>query len=86
MCLIQPLKFITLKTGCFKMPRLQAPRLQTGVFQTGITVASGQNLMVEILWGNLVLFNLKTHILKYITMKLLHCALCKKKVICTRAC
>ena len=41
MRLIQSLKFRKLKTGCFKMPRLQAPRLQTGVFQTGITVASG---------------------------------------------
>ena len=36
MSLIQPLNFRTLKTGCFKMPRLQ-----TAVFQTGITVASG---------------------------------------------
>ena len=41
MCLIQPLKFRALKTGCFKMPRLQTPRLQTGVFQTVITVAPG---------------------------------------------
>ena len=41
MRLIQPLKFRTLKTGCFKMPRLQTPRLQTAVFQTLITVASG---------------------------------------------
>ena len=36
MSLIQPLKFRTLKTGCFKMPRLQM-----GVFRMGITVASG---------------------------------------------
>ena len=36
MSLIQPLKFRTLKTGCFKMPCLQM-----AVFQTGITVASG---------------------------------------------
>ena len=40
MHLIQPLKFRTLKMGCFKMPRLQT-RLQTAVFQMGITVASG---------------------------------------------
>ena len=40
MRLIQPLKFRILKTGCFKMPRLQTLRLQTGVFQTVITVAS----------------------------------------------
>ena len=39
MRLIQPLKFRTLKTGCFKMPRLQM-----GVLQTGITVASGLRL------------------------------------------
>ena len=44
MRLIQPLKFRTLKTGCFKMPRLQTPHLQTGVFQTGIRVASGHNV------------------------------------------
>ena len=36
MCLIQPLKFRTLKMGCFKMPRFK-----TDVFQMGITVASG---------------------------------------------
>ena len=42
MRLIQPLKFRTLKTGCFKMPHLHTPRLQTVIFQTGITVASGQ--------------------------------------------
>ena len=41
MRLIQPLKFRILKTGCFKMPRLQTPRLQMGVFQMVITVASG---------------------------------------------
>ena len=35
MRLIQPLKFRTLKTGCFKMPHLQM-----AVFQTGIMVAS----------------------------------------------
>ena len=44
MCLIQPLKFRTLKTGCFKMPRLQ-----TTVVQTGITVASGQSL-IQLFW------------------------------------
>ena len=38
MRLIQPLKFRTLKTGCFKMPRLQ-----TVVFQMGITIASGHS-------------------------------------------
>ena len=41
MRLIQPLKFRTLKTGYFKMPRLQTPHLQTAVFQMGITVAFG---------------------------------------------
>ena len=41
MCLIQPLKFRTLKTGCFKMPHLQKPHLQTDICQTGITVTSG---------------------------------------------
>ena len=41
MRLIQPLKFRILKTGCFKMPRLQTPHLQMAVFQTGVTVASG---------------------------------------------
>ena len=40
MRLIRPLKFGTLKTGCFKMPCLQTPRLKMTVFQTGITVAS----------------------------------------------
>ena len=47
MRLIQPLKFRTLKTGCYKIPHLQAPRLQTGVFQTGITVSSGLYKMMK---------------------------------------
>ena len=41
MCLIQPLKFRTLKTGYFEMPRLQMPHLHMAIFQTGITIASG---------------------------------------------
>ena len=36
MRLIQPLKFRTLKTGCFKMPHLQK-----AVFQMEVTIASG---------------------------------------------
>ena len=44
MHLIQLLKLRTLKTGCFKIPRLKTPRLQMGVFQTGLTVASGHSL------------------------------------------
>ena len=49
MRLIQPLKFRTLKTGCFKTPRLQTPRLQTDVFQTGTTVASGKCPIVTLI-------------------------------------
>ena len=45
MRLIQPLKFRTLKTGCFKMPRLQTHYLQMAIFETGITVASGLYLI-----------------------------------------
>ena len=39
MRLIQPLKFKTLKMGCFKMPHLQM-----AVFQMGITVAPGHSI------------------------------------------
>ena len=39
MSLIQPMKFKTLETGHFKMPRLQTSRLQMGCLQTVITVA-----------------------------------------------
>ena len=42
MSLIQPLKFRTLKTECFKMPHLQMV-----VFQMGVTVASGQGIDFE---------------------------------------
>ena len=46
MHLVQPLKFRTLKTECFKMPQLQTPCLQMAVFQMGITVASELRLLI----------------------------------------
>ena len=39
MSLIQPLKFRTMKMGCFKMPHLQM-----AVFQMVVIIASGQRL------------------------------------------
>ena len=42
MRLIQPLKFRTLKMGCFKMPHLQM-----AIFQMGIIVASGLRLTTQ---------------------------------------
>ena len=42
MGLIQPLKFRTLKTGCFKMLHLQMPRLQMAVFQMGLQLPLGK--------------------------------------------
>ena len=47
MHLIQPLRNRTLKTGCFKMRRLQTPRIQMAVFQTVITVAFGHGESIE---------------------------------------
>ena len=44
MGLIQPLKFRLLKTGCFKIARLQM-----AVLQTGITVAYGQYLFFPLI-------------------------------------
>ena len=41
MHLIQPLKFRTLKTGYYEMPRLLTPHLQTTIFQMEITIAFG---------------------------------------------
>ena len=41
MSLIQPLKFRTLKTGCFKMPRLQMPHLQTALSKRGLQLPLG---------------------------------------------
>ena len=36
MSLIQPMKFRTLKMGCFKVPHLQMPHLQMAVFKMGL--------------------------------------------------
>ena len=54
MSLIQLLKFRTLKTGCFKMPRLQMPRLQTpclqtAVFQWGLQLALAYNRVCHVI-------------------------------------
>ena len=43
MSLIQPLKFRTLKMGCFKMPHLQTAYLQMAFFEMVVIVASGHN-------------------------------------------